>query len=448
MISLENFKKAFAQMPSYIKEAEVNCETHNIIIVSESNGKVEDIQMNNFSEFYLRVASEKNGYAYTQCLDENPMELIEKAYQNSLSAEKSQLESMNRENRQIVYSDKEAIKDINLLSNKAIEIESKILEKLNKENVEITVELKSETYGQNTVNSYGFEAVNYVPVYILSVSANSQDRFATIEQTKNSVDEFDLDQLAENLKLRLSWQQNQSAGFVSGDYPVILSAEAVYSLISTAWQELASHKYLDGGSIYSGKLNEKIMADCLSFTDYTTIKNSGFEFNCDCEGSEGKDCQLVENGVLVGLMTNATSAKALDISNSANAGRRPLLFGNIATDILVTPKNFCIEPSDKSLDELIQNMNNGILITEYFDVFHSLNIASGSFSVPCFGVLIENGKMVKNLKALTMTGNLKDLLFNAIEVGNDFMVRPMYYLHNFGIGACSIRFAKVTISGE
>jgi PmbA protein len=217
--------------------------------------------------------------------------------------------------------------------------------------------------------------------------------------------------------------------------------------MSTAWQLFSGQRYQEGSCLFSGKLDSKVSADCLCIRDYPTHPDSGFDISCDCEGTAGTAVSLLDRGLLVGLMHNLATAKALVAEPTGNAGRRPLLSGNIPTAIQVTPRNLCIEPGYRSLEEMVESLEDGILVTASFDIFHSINIASGAFSIPCKGVVVRNGKRESATGPLVLSGNLGDMLKGVEEVGGDFYIGTMLALDNYGIGACSLRVDELSISG-
>lgn len=459
------------KLPEGAKEAEVNAETHDIVMVTVSGGELTDVQCASQTALFVRVSGEKTGYVYTQDLEEDAGEVLKRAYENSAFSDKEKPETMNRLEKAENYGDEMAIADAALLKEKANRMAkaleegmaSRIQEKLgnrySKETVEeacsairVTARYKAETYGQHTVNSYGLDSNTAKPVYLLSLNGEMEWKgapvCAVLELASGEPEGFDLNYGANNLADRICWQLDPEKKFASGDYPVILSDEAVYTLFATAWQEFSACKYVDKASQLAGMLGERLAGEGLSIVDDPDLNGKGFPMLCDAEGSAGRKVTLLDHGVFTGMLHNTSSAEALSLENTGNAGRRPLLFGNIATDILVTPKNFCFQPGTASLQELEEHMGDGILITEYMDVFHTLDVSSGEFSAPCFGVRIENGKETENLTALTVSGNFKEMLAGVLEVGKDNALRPMVDLENYGIAPCALRVAKLNVSGE
>ena len=461
MISLERYKEAFACLPEGAAEAEVNAETHRILSVDIRDGEMCGVEVSESTELFVRVSGERTGYAYTQDVNEDPREIIRTAFANSRFSERPQPERMIREARKEVYAGGEAKSDVNELAQAGIRMERELRSRLealaeggpgggfDARKLEVSVSVKSETYGQHTVNSHGLDAAAESPVCVLRVSVSAGKESVGTDLVRGDIGDFDPEEIAGPLAWRLGALEREAADFVSGSQEVILSEAAVSQMFMTAWQEFSAVKYADGACALAGLLGEKIAPRALTITDCPLPeKEGGYPAFCDAEGTEGVPVRLVDKGVFAGLMTNQTTAGRLKLPATGNAGRRPLLFGNIATDILVTPKNFCIEPGEFTLAEMEEHMGDGILITEYFDLFHSLDIASGNFSVPCYGIVIMGGKECGCVRGLTLSGNIRDLLGGVTEVGNHRVIHPMEFLENYGIGSCAMRTGRLSVSGE
>jgi len=301
-----------------------------------------------------------------------------------------------------------------------------------------------------TVNSRGLDVGATRPLYILTAVATSERGgrlyTANYNRTASALEDFGVEDFGRNLAEMLESQYDPKP-FRSGSYKAILHRNVVYNIMSTVWQLFSGQRYLEGSSLFSGRLGARVAADCLKVRDYPSRPDSGFDIVCDCEGSPGGVVDLLERGRLVGLMHNLATAKALKAKPTGNAGRRPLLSGNIPTAIQVTPRNLCVEPGSRGLDEMVESLGEGILVTASFDVFHSINIASGAFSIPCKGIVVRNGRRESATGPLVLSGNLGDALMGVEEVGSDFYIGTMLALDNYGIGACSLRVDEVSISG-
>lgn len=451
---MEQYKKAFLSMPKEIKEAEVNGETHDAVTVFVTEKEMQNVQISMEKALYIRVSGEKTGYYYTQNLEEDPEKALKTAYENSLYAEQSVPEKIKKEPEKVTGKEENAIRDVSVLADKACTFLRELKKHLTwkEENICLQGSLKAETYGQHTVNFYGLDVSFTAPLYIWNVlmvlKTEEKTITADLSLAASDLESFDMEKVAEELSLKCRAQLLETVTVESGEYPVILSNSVLYYMLGTAWQLFSGCKYVEGTTKLSGMLGEKIGADCLTICDKSTLNGAGFPMYCDSEGNKGKDVTLLEQGVFTNLLQNISSAAALQREQTGNAGRRPLLFGNIATDILVTPKNFCMMPGKNDLDTMVKQMKDGILITESFDIFHTIDISSGDFSIPCWGIRIENGEETGGILSMVLTGNVMDLFTQAAEVGSNFMLHPMVAIENYGIGTCPMRLKKMNISAN
>lgn len=453
MMALEQYKKAFLSLPEGIREAEVNGETHDAVSVSVSENELLNVQVSMEKALYIRVSGEKTGYYYTQNLEEDPTEALKTAYANSIYSERTIPEEMNEMPGERVQEEMEAEKDVDVLKSTAFELLQKMKHMMSipEGTVSLMGTLRAETYGQHTVNSHGVDVCFTHPVYLFDVDAvvSMGEKSFTADISLAAMDwkELEIEKAAAELLLRCEAGFLRPASIAPGEYPVILSNSAVYYMMGTAWQLFSGCKYAEGTTGLTGMLGTEIGAECLTIVDKVFEDAKGFPMYYDSEGVKGEEVLLLDHGVFTGLLHNTASARMLGQVSTGNAGRRPLLFGNIATDILVTPKNICIKPGESSLDDMIEHMKNGILITEAFDIFHTIDISSGEFSIPCCGIKIEDGRAAGYLPSLMMTGNMRDLFRNVKEVGAHAMIHPMVAIQNYGIGTCPLRIESMTVSG-
>jgi PmbA protein len=451
MMNISAYRKAFATLPTGVDEAEVNAESHRVGRVEVHGGELSGADLSEDEAMYLRVSGERTGYVYTQDPLDDPAAVLIEAFENGRSSEKSGPDEIHRAAEAVVmdFGQAEATLDIDTLGSYALAFERELLAS-DSRIPEAFISLRAETIGMRTVNSHGLDVASTKPLYILAATVKSEKGgrlyTACYNRTASSLDSFSVDDFAHDLAQALECQYDPEP-FRSGSYRAILHRNVVYNIMSTAWQLFSGQRYLEGSCLFSGKLGESVAAECISLKDYPKHPDSGFDIPCDCEGSAGTVVDLLDRGRLAGLMHNLTTARALGAKPTGNAGRRPLLSGNIATDILVTPRNICVEPGFRSLDEMVEDLEEGILLTSSLDVFHSLNIASGAFSIPCKGVVVRKGRRGAATGSLMLSGNLGVLLEGIEEVGSDLYIGTMLALDNYGIGACSLQVNEVSLSG-
>ena len=451
MISTITLREAFGRLPSGAHEAEANEETHDVSIVELHDGEVTGAAQSAQAVFYIRVSGDRTGYVYTQDLHADPDELLREAYGNGRNSERPGPDEIRRGALAIErdYGRVEAETDIEVLERYAADFE-KGLRAFDRRITDAFITLRAETTGLHTVNSHGLDSGFSRPLYILTAIMNSEkdgrQYSVSYNRTAPSLKSFSMEDFGSK-GIELLESQYDPEPFGSGRYKAVLHRNVVYNIMSTAWQLFSGYRYLEGSSLLSGALGSVLAADCLSIRDYPSHGDSGFDVPCDCEGSPGEVALLVDRGVFKGLMHNLATAAALGARPTGNAGRRPLLFGNTPTEVLVMPRNVCIEPGKAGLEELVGHMGDGVLLTSSFDVFHSINIASGSFSIPCKGVVVRGGRREASTGPLVVSGNLRELFETVEEVGKDFYLGTMLALDNYGIGAPSLRVGELDFCG-
>ena len=79
-------------------------------------------------------------------------------------------------------------------------------------------------------------------------------------------------------------------------------------------------------------------------------------------------------------------------------------------------------------------------ISRVYDVFHSINIASGSFTIPCKAIVVKGGRLIGVCSGLTMNGNVCSLLNGIEKAADDVRLLPMVILKSYGCGTVRKRF--------
>ena len=120
------------------------------------------------------------------------------------------------------------------------------------------------------------------------------------------------------------------------------------------------------------------------------------------EGVATKARTLVESGVLKGYVLSSYSARKLGMQTTGNAGG---------------VHNLALRAGDKNLDQLVKQMQKGLLITEL--IGHGVNIVTGDYSRGAVGFWIESGEIQYPVDEITIAGNLKDMYHKIVEVGSD-----------------------------
>ena len=142
---------------------------------------------------------------------------------------------------------------------------------------------------------------------------------------------------------------------------------------------------------------------------------------------------VFENGVLKSYLLNTYTAKKLGLQTTGNASR------GLAGTPGIGPGNFFLKPGAKSMEQIIGDIKEGLLVTEFLGF--GVNLVTGDFSRGASGIWIQNGELTFPVEEITVAGNLKDMFSNVSEIGNDLQFRS-------SIASPTLRIDGMTVAGE
>ncbi len=184
--------------------------------------------------------------------------------------------------------------------------------------------------------------------------------------------------------------------------PVIFEANMARSLLSHFISAVSGGSLYRKASFLIDSLDKKVFSDTITLTEDPFIKGGFGSSTFDMEGVATKARTLVENGVLKGYVLGSYSARKLGMQTTGNAGG---------------VHNLALQAGDKNLDQLLKQMQKGLLITEL--IGHGVNTVTGDYSRGAVGFWVENGEIQYPVDEITIAGNLKDMYQKIVEVGSD-----------------------------
>jgi PmbA protein len=221
----------------------------------------------------------------------------------------------------------------------------------------------------------------------------------------------------------------------TGSRPVILENFVASQFLGVLGPALMAHNVLKGKSMFARSVGEVIASECFAVKDCNDLSEGLNRGPFDAEGVSARETFLIENGRLQGFLHNSYTAGKMGDDTTANAARA----GGFRGVPEVGATNCYIVPGTRSLDGLISDACAGFLVTSALGV-HTANPISGDFSFGVDGFEIENGRLGRSVRGVTIAGNLKNLLMNVAAVGED--------LRFFGVyGAPSVLVSSMMISG-
>lgn len=167
-----------------------------------------------------------------------------------------------------------------------------------------------------------------------------------------------------------------------------------HSINSDAVQKKSSH--------FAGKIGKKVASDLLTVEDDATNVEALGASSFDREGVPHRRNVVIEKGVLYKFLYNTYTAKKDGVRSTGNAG------GSISSPPSVSTTNFVVRPGRSSLDTLVSEMKNGMIISRFSG---NVNPVNGDFSgVVKGGRLVKNGTIQHAVKEVMVAGNVFEAL--------------------------------------
>lgn len=245
---------------------------------------------------------------------------------------------------------------------------------------------------------------------------------------------FDAEKIAKETADR-TVKQLDAAPVPAGTYRVIFFNEPLCEMLATFCGMFSAENAQQGLSLLAGKEGETVASPAVTLMDDPLLKDGFASCSFDAEGSASRTKAVIENGVLKTLLHNRKTARKQGVETTGNAAR------SYASGMTVAPTNLFFKPGEASLEALMANMGDGIVITDVSGLHAGANVISGDFSLISGGYMVKGGKRGRSVEQITVAGNFYKLLENIKAVGNDLIFPGV------GIGCPSVDVGTLVISG-
>jgi PmbA protein len=184
---------------------------------------------------------------------------------------------------------------------------------------------------------------------------------------------------------------------------MLLTPSAVTELIQDVLAySINSQTVQKEASKFEGQLGKSVSSDLLTLIDDATDINGLGASSFDREGVPHQRNIIIEKGILKKFLYNTYTANKGDTKSTGNAGGSP------KTPPMVSTTNVIIKAGKTRADNLISEMDKGIIINRFSG---NVNAVNGDFSgVVKGGQYIENGNIEYAVKELMVAGNVFDAL--------------------------------------
>jgi PmbA protein len=167
-------------------------------------------------------------------------------------------------------------------------------------------------------------------------------------------------------------------------------------------------------SPFKGKIGEKVASENLTIYDEGLFPGGLRTWAFDGEGVPHQKTVVIKKGVLRNFLYDSYSAKKEAKESTGNASRA----GYLSTPSIDTT-NFHVMPGNKTSDQLLSEVDDGIIIY-YLQGAHSSNPVSGEFSVVATPAWkIKKGEIVHCSRGVMLAGNIFEVLKNVSLVGSN-----------------------------
>ncbi|MBD3352379.1 MAG: hypothetical protein GF364_12905 [Candidatus Lokiarchaeota archaeon] len=166
----------------------------------------------------------------------------------------------------------------------------------------------------------------------------------------------------------------------------------------------------------AGKINQKVGPEFISIYEDPDIENGYGSIKYDSEGIKAKKIALIKNGILAGYMHSRETASKMDVEPTGN-GRAQ----SFTSFPVVRMRNTYIEKGDWNLEEMLEELKNGILCINWNYGYTEPNIGQFMFKMER-AWQIENGEKKQLLRDAALSGTMLNVLNKIRAISDNVMM--------------------------
>ena len=200
-------------------------------------------------------------------------------------------------------------------------------------------------------------------------------------------------------------------------------------------------------SVFTGKLGEKIAADCVTAIDDGTMPYEWGSTRIDDEGAPTTRLVLIENGILKNYMIDKLGGKRMGMPSTGSGRRQSYTFAPTSR-----MRNTFIAAGSDDEDEMIRTMGDGLYAKKMGG--GSVNPATGEFNFAVSeGYLVRDGKITSPVRGASLIGKGADVLLKIDRVGKTMTMEQGMCGSVSGsvpvnVGQPMIRVQRMTVGGR
>ena len=271
------------------------------------------------------------------------------------------------------------------------------------------------------INSKGLHSYRDSDGISIMASARATDDDGSVKSGGHywigkDIDDFDMDKFLKKFKENLIGKMGAKS-CTPGNYKTVLRNEAFMQFFTVFFGNFMATTMQRGLSLLADKEGQTIASDVFTLKEIPMYDNALTKIPFDDEGVLTTEKAIIDKGVFATALYNLKSANKAGKQSTGNGFRN----GSAVSEM---PTNLIVVPGDKSFDELLAEVGEGIILTDLSGLHAGVNAISGDFSLLCEGYLIENGKQGRPVEQITVAGNFYEVIKSIKSVGNDIINVP------------------------
>jgi len=184
--------------------------------------------------------------------------------------------------------------------------------------------------------------------------------------------------------------------------PVLFRADVAPSLLRSLFGAIRGHAVYRKSTFLLDKVGAQIFPEWVTISEDPLRPRGQASAPFDNEGVATRHRELVRGGVLQGYLLDSYAARKLGLQSTGHAGG---------------VRNAGIASTGQSFEELLREMDRGLLVTELMG--QGSNLVTGDYSRGAAGFWVEGGQIQYPVEEITVAGNLADMYRQLVAVGSD-----------------------------
>lgn len=203
----------------------------------------------------------------------------------------------------------------------------------------------------------------------------------------------------------------------SGKFHVVIHPTLCATLLHEAIGHPLEADLAMAGGGFGNRVGELVSSKLVTIYDNGHVQGGLGYFAYDDEGVECKRTVLIENGVLKSFMHDRTSAAVAGVSPTGNAHA-----WDYSVEPLIRQTNIGIEAGDRSLEEMIEDVKEGLFLEGTFGGQADVN-ADFTFGFQS-AKRIRHGRLGEELRGANVAGNAIEVFKTIDAIGREVVLRP------------------------